>query len=392
MTILIAVLLAPLSLLTFCFVLEILVGVRPLRNEAAIGSVSASTVVIVPAHDEEAILAARLSSLQNAVEGQARILVVADNCTDATASIARRLGVEVIERFDPERRGKGFALDFARNHLAAQPPDIVLIVDADCVTDAHSIGLLVDRCAASGSPCQATYIQQPGNDSSPAVQVSTFAFFIKNVVRQRALQRLAKRAHLVGSGMAFPWAVFSRAELATSNIVEDLKLGQELADAGHAPLFVEQATVWSAAETERNTLSQRRRWEGGYLQNAVCVAPSFLVKAAIRGDERGLWAAINLMIPPISLLMFLDLVALALAGLAWWLAGAGAWPGLILAATVLLAGAALALAWLAGGSKFVTIGGLARVPFYLLWKLPLYLGFARGGVPKEWLRTNRSDP
>ena len=50
--------------------------------------------------------------------------------------------------------------------------------------------------------------------------------------------------------MALPWAVFSRAELATSNIVEDLKLGQELADAGHAPLFVEQATVWSAAETE----------------------------------------------------------------------------------------------------------------------------------------------
>ncbi len=191
--------------------------------------------------------------------------------------------------------------------------------------------------------------------------------------------------------MAFPWAVFSRAELATSNIVEDLKLGQELADAGHAPLFVEQATVWSAAETDRNTLSQRSRWEGGYLQNAVRVAPSFLVKAATRGDLRGLWAAINLMIPPISLLMLLDLVALALAGLAWWLAGAGAWPGLILAATVFLAGAALALAWLAGGSKFVTIGGLARVPFYLLWKLPLYLGFARGGVPKEWLRTGRAE-
>jgi hypothetical protein len=250
------------------------------------------------------------------------------------------------------------------------------------VTDTHSIGLLVDRCAASASPCQATYVQQPGNDSSPAVQVSTFAFFIKNVIRQRALQRLAKRAHLVGSGMAFPWAVFSRAELATSNIVEDLKLGQELADAGHAPLFVEQATVWSGRETDRNTLSQRSRWEGGYLQNAVRVAPTFLVKAATRGDGRGLWAAINLMIPPISLLMLLDLVALALAGLAWWLVGIGAWPGLILAATVFLAGSGLVLAWLAGGSKFVTIGALARVPFYLLWKLPLYLPALRGRRPQ----------
>ena len=192
--------------------------------------------------------------------------------------------------------------------------------------------------------------------------------------------------------MAFPWSIFSRAELATSNIVEDLKLGQELADAGHAPMFVERATVWSPAETERNTLSQRSRWEGGYLQNAVRVAPSFLAKAAHRGDWRGLWAAINLMIPPFALLIVLDLVALMLVGATWWLFGTSAWPALILASTVLLTGCALALAWGTGGSQFITIGALTRIPAYLFWKLPLYFGFARGGAPKEWLRTERDAP
>jgi len=223
------------------------------------------------------------------------------------------------------------------------------------------------------------------------VQLSTFAFFIKNVIRQRALQRLAGRAHLLGTGMALPWSIFQRADLATSSIVEDLKLGQELAEAGHAPGFIEDAIVWSNAETERNTLSQRSRWEGGFLQNALRAGPPFLIRSIVRADLRGAWAAINLMIPPFALLLLLDFLALLLAVAVGWIAGASQWPALALATTIFLACIGLTLAWYAGGSRFVTIGGLARVPFYLLWKLPLYLGFARGGAPKEWLRTGRGD-
>jgi hypothetical protein len=217
--------------------------------------------------------------------------------------------------------------------------------------------------------------------------LSTFAFFIKNVIRQRALQRIAGRAQLLGTGMAFPWPIFARAELATGHIVEDLKLGQELAAIGHPPQLVEEATIWSDAETDANTLSQRRRWEGGFLQNAIRVAPGILLRSLAQADARGMWAAISLMIPPVALLVLLDLVLLGVGGAATWLSGASPWPLLILAGMLAFAGLALALVWRTGGSRFVSWQGLARVPLYLAWKLPLYLGLASRGAPKQWTRT-----
>jgi cellulose synthase/poly-beta-1,6-N-acetylglucosamine synthase-like glycosyltransferase len=390
-TLIVALVLAPFVVLTFCFAVEVLVGLRRLRLPHAPQSGPARAVIIVPAHDEEAILAGRLSDLKESIAGRYRILLVADNCTDSTANIARRLQVEVIERSDTERRGKGYALDFARRHLQDNPPDVVVIVDADCEMDRQSVERLVEGCAALASPCQATNLQSPAPNGSPAVQLSTFAFFIKNVIRQRALQRLAGRAHLLGTGMAFPWPIFDRAALASGNIVEDLKLGQELAITGHAPAFVEEATVWSNAETDGNTLSQRSRWEGGFLQNALRSGPAMFGTSLMAGDGRSLWAAINVMIPPLALLILMDVALLLLGAVLVATTGARPWPLLVLGGSLVLAGLSLTLAWASGGSRFVSLGGLARVPLYILWKLPMYFGFARGGAPKDWVRTGRDE-
>lgn len=391
MTIALAILLLPFAVLTTCFAVEVIVGLRAPATSSRENTRTSRTVVVVPAHDEAEGLAPRLEGLTSAAAlAAARVLLVADNCTDLTAGIARKAGAQVIERHDLARRGKGFALDFARKYLESNPPEIVVIIDADCSVDASSLAALIAACAATGRPCQATNLQRPALDASPAVQLSTFAFFIKNVIRQRALQRLAGRAHLLGTGMALPWAIFSRAQLATGNIVEDLALGQELSEAGHAPLFVEEAIVWSNAETESNTLSQRQRWEGGFLQNATRVGPRMLGRSLARADLRGLWAAINAMIPPFALLILLDLAALSVAAVLTVVAKSSALPLLILCAPLVVTPFALMLAWRAGGSRFVSLSGLARMPFYLMWKLPMYLAFARHGAPKEWQRTSRS--
>lgn len=389
-TLVIALLLLPFTVFTICFAIEVVVGLRELRRYSRESTAKWRAVIVVPAHNEAGGVAASLKALTSAAASAgAQILLVADNCSDSTAEIASKAGVHVIERDDMVRRGKGFALDFARQYLESDPPQVVVIIDADCRIDGSSLQSLIGTCAATGRPCQATNLQEPSAKASPAVQLSTFAFFIKNVIRQRALQRLAGRAHLLGTGMALPWSMFCKARLATGNIVEDLALGQELADTGNAPLFVEDATVWSHAETESNTLSQRRRWEGGFLQNAIRAGPSMFARSLARADLRGLWAAINTMIPPFALLILLDLGALVVAAALTVAARSSAWPLLMLLAALLLALLALALAWRAGGSRFVTVGGLVRMPFYLLWKIPMYLGFARHGAPKEWQRTSR---
>ena len=388
MTVIFALILGPLALLTFCFGVELMVGLRRLPERAAVRAADARAVIIVPAHDEESIIGATLANLKQ-VAGSAQILVVADNCRDGTAKIATNMGVEVIERNDPARRGKGFALDFARQHLRADPPEVAIVIDADCTTAEGSIDKLAACCAASGRPCQATYILDPVPGGSPALQLSTFAFYVKNVVRQRALQRLAGRVQLLGTGMAFPWALFERLELATANIVEDLEMGIELARAGHPPLAVEDAVISSSPASQKDTLEQRRRWEGGYLESAARWVPRIIGRSFLRGDLRGLWAALDLLIPPLALLVLLDVAALAIGIVAHWPAGAPMWPAEILAAALAFAGIALGVAWASGGSRFVSAGALVRVPLYVAWKLPLYLGLARHGAPKQWLRTSR---
>ena len=388
MTLIIALFVAPLAILTFCFAVEVVVGLRPLPRVTQ-APARFDAVIIVPAHDEEVILAATLERLKEAAQAKARVLLVADNCTDQTAQIGQALGVEVIERFDRERRGKGYALDFARRYLQDQPPAIVLVVDADCSIDAPSIELLIDSCASLQRPCQATNLQRASPTASPAVQLSTFAFFIKNVVRERAVTRLAGRAHLLGTGMAFPWHIFAGAELATNNIVEDLKLGRELAEIGYPPIFIEEAAVWSSAETDSNTIAQRQRWEGGYLQTAMHAGPRMLAKALINADIRHVWAAIDLMIPPFALLILLDVIALLVVAVFGWLGSAHLWPLFTLTGALALALFALGLAWANGGSKFVSLKSLGRAPLYVVWKLPMYIGLARRGAPKEWLRTGR---
>lgn len=190
--------------------------------------------------------------------------------------------------------------------------------------------------------------------------------------------------------MAFPWRLFADAELATGNIVEDLKLGHDLAEAGHPARLVEDAVVWSNAETQSNTLSQRRRWEGGFLQHASLLAPPMFARSLRRGDPKQLWAAADIMVPPFALLIMTDVAIIGVAILFALLAGPSWWPALILGVAVLLTALGLILAQrFAGGSRFVSLADLARAPLYLAWKLPIYLGFARHGAPAEWKRTDR---
>lgn len=386
MTAIVAVLLCPFALLTAFFVIEVLSGLP--RGRSRTKGSGASAVVVVPAHDEAAVIGDTLTRLTDALGANMRALVVADNCTDATAERARQAGVDVLERHDAERRGKGHALAFAAEHLAADPPDVFAVLDADCAIDRDSLQALVAR-AGSGRPSQTINLLRPDPQGSPLVQLSTFAFVLKNLVRQRGLQRLAGRVHLTGTGMAMPYGLFRASSEVRSSIVEDLALGLELAEQGTPPRLVTDAIVWSGGSTEQGTLIQRRRWEGGFLATALRYGPRLVGRSLRRRDLRGVLAGLDLLIPPLALFALLNTAVLAVAIALTLLGKALWWPvigqGMLLGA----AGAAVLIAWAREGRRFVSLPVLARVPLYVLWKVPLYLGLARRGTPKEWLRTGR---
>src|SRR6476469_6442466 len=113
-----ALLLAPLAVLT----VECLAALLPgRRTEHTPADARSPCVVLVPAHDEENGLPATLAGLLPLLRPGDRLLVVADNCTDRTAAAARAAGAEVVERHDPDRRGKGYALAAGVDALRADP-------------------------------------------------------------------------------------------------------------------------------------------------------------------------------------------------------------------------------------------------------------------------------
>jgi cellulose synthase/poly-beta-1,6-N-acetylglucosamine synthase-like glycosyltransferase len=345
--------------------------------------------VLVPAHDESRGLIPTVEDVMAQLHLRDRLLVVADNCSDDTAAVAKAAGAEVIERHDRDKIGKGYALDFGLRHLAADPPDVVVIIDADCRLAAGTIDRLAAACATTRRPVQALDLMTAPEGSPIDYQVAEFAWRVKNQVRPLGLGKLGLPCQLLGTGMAFPWEVIRKAELASGHIVEDLKLGIDLAHAGHPPVFCPSAVVTSsfpvsAAGAER----QRQRWERGHIAMIATVVPRAIGQAIARGNLGLLALAVDLAVPPLALLGLLTAGAVAVAAVAALFGVSGA--ALMISASSLSAFTlALLLAWWSRGRDVLPPAALPAIVPYVLGKLPLYgRVLLRRGTP-QWIRTDR---
>jgi cellulose synthase/poly-beta-1,6-N-acetylglucosamine synthase-like glycosyltransferase len=347
-----------------------------------------AAAVLVPAHDEAQNLGNTLRSMLPALGPRDRLLVVADNCHDDTAAIASAAGAEVIERNDPAHRGKGFALDFGIRHLERNPPEAVVMVDADCEVQAGTIDRLVRTCGTTGRPVQALYLMRASAPAALKARVAEFAWIVRNHVRPLGYHRLGLPCQLTGSGMAFPWGVIGKARLASGQLVEDLVLGIELACAGTPPLFCPEARVTSAfAASREGARTQRTRWEHGHLAAIFREAPRLFVQAIRHGNRELFALALDLCVPPLALLAALALALFAASAVLAAVAGI-ALPLWLASASLVLLGTAVLTAWARHGRGVISLGSLAYAPLYALSKLPLYFGYlAKRQV--DWVRTRR---
>jgi cellulose synthase/poly-beta-1,6-N-acetylglucosamine synthase-like glycosyltransferase len=353
----------------------------------------AAVCLLMPAHNEALGIAKVLNDLLPQLTRGVRLLVVADNCTDNTADIARSLSeqypqLEVIERDNALLRGKGYALDHGVQHLADNPPQVVLVVDADCVLQPGTIGILVAACLFSGCPAQALYLMHAPPDAPVKTLVAEFAWLVKNKVRAAGFHRLGLPCPLMGTGMAFSWVQIRTAALASGHIVEDLQLGIELARRGTPPQFCPEALVTSYFPfSEEGHTTQRTRWEHGHLGVIVSEFPGLMKQALATANGPLLAMALDLCVPPLALLSLMVGALAFLGGVACTMTGL--WVPLLL--TCLPACAltvAVMLAWLAFGRKVITLGQLCSVPLYVLAKIPLYVGFLIRRQSK-WVRAKR---
>ena len=346
--------------------------------------------VLVPAHNESSIIIATLNSLLPQLQAGDRLLVVADNCTDDTAALARAAGAEVIERSNQRQRGKGYALDFGVRHLAADAPEVMIIVDADCQVSEGTLARLAISCIDSGRPVQALYLMHAPEGSGLKVRIAEFAWRVKNLVRPAGWARLGLPCQLMGSGMAFAWQDIGLINLASGHIVEDLQMGLDFCRSGKPPLFCPAAHVSSYfPRSDEGLNTQRTRWEHGHLGVILSDAPKLLLESLRRGNWKLLGMSLDLLVPPLALLILVVGVAFSIAWLLFILGGLLV-LALIASIGMLLLGLAIISAWAKFGRKIVSIVALLYAPFYILKKIPLYLSFLLKRQV-DWVRSKRDE-
>jgi cellulose synthase/poly-beta-1,6-N-acetylglucosamine synthase-like glycosyltransferase len=374
------------------FCLEVVVSLWPRRSPSAVdASVSLRVAVLIPAHNEESGIAHTLTTLMPTLPNQARVLVIADNCTDNTATIAVAHGAEVIERSDARARGKGYALNCGLKALAVDPPEVVVFLDADCQVSSNLVAALAAEAHQTGRPVQGLNLCDPDPNGDAMQAVSALAFRFKNYVRTLGLSRLAGFNYLTGTGMALPWRLASTHSISGTNVVEDMQWGIDLALAGYRPIFLPEASVRSPLpQLRRAATTQRTRWEHGHLKTLSTQSPRLVTLAFTHRRLDLLLLAIDLAIPPLSLLVLMLLAlqtiatAAALVGLTSWMA-----PG-FLAAGVACLFLAVSAGWWRYCRKVIPAWALISAPFYAASKLPIYARYVYN-QQQEWVRTDR-DP
>jgi cellulose synthase/poly-beta-1,6-N-acetylglucosamine synthase-like glycosyltransferase len=336
--------------------------------------------IVVPAHNEELLIARCVASLRASANDTARILVVAHNCNDATAASAAAAGAEVLVFTDPAATGKGHALLTGLKDALDQGADAIAVVDADSTVSPNFVPMVRQALGEGSDVIQCRYEMKSVNDKANS-GLASLAFRGFTFIRPLGRDRLGLSAGILGNGFAFTAQTLREVPYKAFSVVEDLEYHLHLLLAGKRVRFIEYAVVSAELPVSRSgEVSQHSRWEGGRIRVArLWTLP--LLRQILRGrfsliepllDVAGLPLAFG-----VSAIIAVCLIPLPAARI-YGLVSLG-----IVVTHVLLA------AW-AGPHFFRTLRLLAMAPLYILWKFRLLPKLLRASQSQAaWIRTSR---
>lgn len=348
-------------------------------------------VVLIPAHNEEGILGVLLASLVELDYPQEcyTVCVVADNCTDKTAEIARATGwARVYERFDESKRGKGYALNWALEQLETEQLiyDACVVLDADSIVDPAFLRAM-ERELARGAQALQAYNGVLNSADSPSAALRWIALTLVNHVRTLGRNGLGASSTLTGNGMClrrellqrYPWRAFA--------LGEDYQYYLTLLLHGERVRYVPEAIVRSEMPvTFAQMRTQDVRWESVTESQPAWRTALRLVEAGFKyRDLARCEAAAELLTPPLSLMVGWCGLTLVAAVCLWWL------PGVIFS-LALIAGLLIYISapfYLLKPPRTIYLS-LVHAPGFIAWKLWVYFVLRkRKKHASEWVRTTR---
>ena len=366
-------------------------SLAPPRTRSARGDRLTRFAIVVPAHDEERMIGTTLANLASLdyPADLCEVFVIADNCSDGTAEMAARHGVTCWERKDDERKGKGFALQWAFARLLREVDhDAFVIVDADSVLDPRFLRFMSQRVQEGARAIQGYYdILSP--EKSVIGSLTYLGFVLSRKLRYQGRTRLGWSSNLLGNGMCFTREIIQRFGWCSTSIVEDIECGMILRLNGVRVDFAPEAKVCSEfPDTFGKSKTQRGRWDIGKLRVARKYFLRLVREGLARGDLSYLDGAMELAIPPFSIY-----VAMAVAGAGLFFAldfkGFNI-NGVLWASLVALLALYVLLGLLLARSSWRIYAKLLYAPFFIMWRVWLVGYGLLMGEHDSWVKTERN--
>jgi cellulose synthase/poly-beta-1,6-N-acetylglucosamine synthase-like glycosyltransferase len=339
-----------------------------------------SFLVLVPAHNEEMLISELIRSVRAAAYPQELIdlHVIADNCEDRTAEIARQKGVRVCQRQDPRNPGKGQALSWMLRRVDLELYDAVVFFDADNRVDRNFFAAANARLDLGVLCVQGQYGIANPNDS-PFTRLLAVTYTLKNLLYNAGRDSLGLTVSLMGTGMVFDSSMLGEVGWEAGSIAEDLEQTLLLAERG---IFVgfERGAVVRAQESRGfgQAKSQRQRWASG--RSALQWRACLLILRGLRSKSlRQVDLGLDLLFPSYSKVLYLTVLASFLGALLQ------TETPLLLPIGIGLLGYqvfefAIGLSLIRPNPAY--FAALALAPVFLAWKFSIDLAAAAGRGPK----------
>ena len=227
-------------------------------------------MAIIPAHNEEAVVANLVKSLkeQDYPKELLDIYVIADNCTDKTAEVAKNAGAIVYERFDSTKKTKGYAMQWFLKKKIEEDAQY----DAFCVFDADNVAMPDFIKNMNKKLCQGEEVVQGYRDIKNPTDswvAAGYALFYWTMHRFYHLARynIGLSPLLNGTGFMVKFDVVKPNGWQTKTLTEDIEFsliniseGRKLGWSTDAIVFDEQPIGFKQSWT------QRMRWTVGHIQ------------------------------------------------------------------------------------------------------------------------------
>ena len=222
--------------------------------------------LVVSAHNEEVVIGNLVDSMKNInyPEESYGIFVIADNCTDNTAEIARQHGAQVYERFNDELKGKGYALDWMFEKIYEMDYDAISVFDADNIVHPEYLNQM-NKQFNKGYKAVQGYIDTKNPYDSWISLSYAISFWSINRTFQYARYTLGMCCQLCGTGFAVSTEVLKDIGWGATCLAEDMEFTMKLTLNNIKVGWAHDAIVYDEKPlTFSQSYKQRVRWMQGH--------------------------------------------------------------------------------------------------------------------------------